>query len=364
MRASIRRRERSGRWHNAAMRTSVALLALVLAACAGAGGSSDGGACSAGQVRCDGTCIDPMSDPMHCGAGGNCAGDNAGMACDASSTCEQGACVSSCEMAEQTFSFTGGVQNYTVPPGVTSVRLDASGAQGGDANGGTTPGIGGRGGHAAGTLAVTPGQQLLVLVGGRNGFNGGGTGGAGSSTSGNGGGASDVRTGPTLGARVIVAAGGGGGAGGPQVCPGVGGAGGAGGGAGGLIGANGTGCSTNIAGPGGGGTASAGGAGGTPSSNCGLTANPGVVGAHGVGGAGGTAVMCNTGGFRGAGGGGGGGGIWGGGGGAAGTSGDTGSWGGGGGGGGASFVGTLVDASMTPGVRTGDGAVTITTICP
>lgn len=52
---------------------------------------------------------------------------------------------------------------WTVPAGVTSVRIEAAGAQGGRGAGGS---VGGRGAQVAGTFAVTPGQVLTVVVGG------------------------------------------------------------------------------------------------------------------------------------------------------------------------------------------------------
>lgn len=62
-------------------------------------------------------------------------------------------------------------QSWTVPAGITSVKLESWGAQGG--NGGTailgyTPysgGSGGLGGYGRGTLATTPGSVLTVVVG-------------------------------------------------------------------------------------------------------------------------------------------------------------------------------------------------------
>jgi len=71
-----------------------------------------------------------------------------------------------------TFSCTGTGQSFTVPDAVTSIAVDAWGAQGGNVtqrqlNGGPggTGGLGGLGGEAEGTLAVTPGQTLTVNVG-------------------------------------------------------------------------------------------------------------------------------------------------------------------------------------------------------
>src|SRR5437868_4604146 len=67
------------------------------------------------------------------------------------------------------FSYTGGVQAWTVPPGVTSVSVDVSGAPGGAAGPSGTLGtttITGLGGRTQATLAVTPGQVLNIYVGG------------------------------------------------------------------------------------------------------------------------------------------------------------------------------------------------------
>lgn len=118
------------------------------------------------------------------------------------------------------FSYTGGMQTFTVPAGIYSVTIEAWGAQGWSGSY-----SGGLGGYANGSLSVTPGQLLYLYVGGQGtscsvaytpmggGWNGGGNGQANGSTgtAGGGGGASDVRTGgTTLTDRVIVAAGGGG----------------------------------------------------------------------------------------------------------------------------------------------------------
>jgi len=130
-----------------------------------------------------------------------------------------------------TFSYTGAVQTWVVPSGVSSIVIKAYGAQGGKGygNSGTYIGqTGGLGGYATGTLNVTTGQTLYIYVGGAGadgagsvisagGFNGGGNG---SASNGNisaysgagGGGASDVRLGVNaLANRVIVGGGGGGG---------------------------------------------------------------------------------------------------------------------------------------------------------
>jgi len=130
------------------------------------------------------------------------------------------------------FSYTGSVQTFTSPSGVTSIQIEAWGAEGGgrELSVNSASGLGGKGGYSSGTLSVTPNQDLYVYVGGHgssstNGFaaggwNGGGSGYASSSGEpGNGGGgATDVRTvngswddATSLASRVIVAGGGGGG---------------------------------------------------------------------------------------------------------------------------------------------------------
>ena len=57
-----------------------------------------------------------------------------------------------CSSGSTTFNFTGGMQTFTVPAGVTSVTIQAFGAQGGSNSMGV---VGGQGGQATGTLAVT-----------------------------------------------------------------------------------------------------------------------------------------------------------------------------------------------------------------
>ena len=215
----------------------------------------------------------------------------------------------------KSFASTGAQQEFTVPLGVSSVRVEAIGAPGGMGFGGVPGGVGA---DVVGTLPVTAGEVLYVEVA-ATGFNGGGSGGLGG---GSGGDASDVRTIPmgssgTLESRLLVAAGGGGG-GGNEFGINAGN-----GGAAGNPGTNGG------SGPGGGaGTLTGGGAGGVVGCLPGPPWNGGN-GALGVGGNGGS----EPGTFL-VGGGGGGGGYTGGGGGAA----ACGFGSGGGGGGGANFV--------------------------
>ncbi|MGB1103342.1 MAG: glycine-rich protein, partial [Crocinitomicaceae bacterium] len=117
-----------------------------------------------------------------------------------------------------TYTYTGSVQTYVVPAGVSLINVQAYGASGGTAtNDAGCGGIGGRGGYAEGDLTVTPGETLFIYVGGvglpgnAGGWNGAGVACANTSTCATGGGSSDVRQGGTaLTDRVIVAGGGGG----------------------------------------------------------------------------------------------------------------------------------------------------------
>ncbi len=245
------------------------------------------------------------------------------------------------------FSFTGSMQTWTVPSGVTSITVDAGGAQGGGDATNTTQALGGR---VQATLTVSPGQVLNIFVGGAGGdgnlssasaapggYNGGGSGGYYSTvppgyTGGGGGGATDIRIGgTTLNDRVIVAGGGGGG--GYTASPQAGGAG------GNAVGGNGNTGSGITAATGGG--SAAGGLGGT------FGGQPnGGNGALGIGGNASTGNGIP---------GGGGGGYFGGGGG-----GTTGAGPGGGGGGGSSYFDSEIGTgTYTQGYNSGNGYLII-----
>ncbi len=119
-----------------------------------------------------------------------------------------------------TLSYTGAVQTFTVPAGVTVISVDMQGAKGGANYFGYSQG--GNGGRVQALLAVTGGQVLQVYVGGAGntgptcciygvagGFNGGGA--SQYYYSGSGGGATDIRTtAGALASRLIVAGAGGG----------------------------------------------------------------------------------------------------------------------------------------------------------
>ncbi|MBE0636937.1 MAG: HYR domain-containing protein, partial [Bacteroidales bacterium] len=99
----------------------------------------------------------------------------------------------------QTFSYTSSIQTFTVPAGITSINVDACGAQGGSVSVACAA-TGGLGARMTGDIAVTPGEVISILVG-QQGFTNGEDGGGG-------GGSFVVRTGNTP----LVIAGGGGGA--------------------------------------------------------------------------------------------------------------------------------------------------------
>ena len=100
-------------------------------------------------------------------------------------------------MGSATYTFTGAPETFTVPPGITSITITASGGQG--AGGGAA---GGLGATMIGTFTVTPGQVLDIIVGGIGLFESPGN-------SGSGGGGSGVID---AGTPLIIAGAGGGGA--------------------------------------------------------------------------------------------------------------------------------------------------------
>lgn len=144
--------------------------------------------------------------------------------------------------------YSGGAQSITIPAGVTSIQVRSWGAAGGGANSSfyQLQGGGAGGGFASGTVAVTPGQVLGLVVG-QGGipnstvatFGGGGAGGNSTAAvrrGGSGGGYSGVFASTTTSqANALVISGGGGGAS-PGADAGTVGAGGGGGSTGGQDG--------------------------------------------------------------------------------------------------------------------------------
>lgn len=272
-----------------------------------------------------------------------------------------GTCVAS---GSETFEFTGAVATFVVPAGVTSLEVEALGAEGGS----NLSAPGGRGAGVIATMPVVAGETLEIRVGGRGSDGGGVTvggynGGAGSTrglvgtnySGAGGGGATDIRRAPFGLADRLLVAGGGGGAGGHSVSgqsvavrTGA---------SAGEVGLDGAGQSC-ASGQARGGTQSGGGAGAGASCPWALG---GINGAFGVGGAGsGTSSLQGQvgGGNQGTSGGGGGGG-WYGGGGAAGNG--IGNGGSAGGGGGSSYaIPGSSGVGFTTGARIGDGRLVLT----
>ena len=216
----------------------------------------------------------------------------------------------------KTITYSGDDQPFVVPDGVTQLAVKLWGAGGGSHN----TADGGGGGFASGTLAVTPGETLTIIVG-QGGVNGGSAygGGGASEDEGNPARGGGGRTAIRRASDELATAGGGGGAGNMQ-------SGGAGGGETGQQAGPGSYATSNSGAAGGGGGQASGGAGGS--------GNGGQTGTKGSG--------ANAGHHAG---GGGGGGWYGGGSGGAGPT-------DGGGGGGSSFTGGLTNASTIPGSGT------------
>lgn len=258
------------------------------------------------------------------------------------------------------FSYTGLLQNYTVPAGVTSIVIETFGAQGKSAQVGQ---IGGLGARMKGTFAVTPGDQLLILIGGEGTWSGVGSGGGGGGTfvvKINPSSLDVITAGPYAGTKVtplIISGGGGGTRAGAAANgnPGV------------LLNNGTTGSCSNVTGGGGinastlgmGGAApcvSWGSGGGGFRGNGANDANLGTGGFSFLNGGVGGAMNCSAGGiYGGFGGGGSGGGCWGGGGGGGYTGGDGGLIAGGGG-----SYNTGTSQNNASGVKLGNGFATIT----
>ena len=77
------------------------------------------------------------------------------------------------------FEFTGGVQSYTVPAGITELKVKVWGAGGAGRTGSYDNYSGGSGGFTTTKLSVTPGETISVIVGegGKHGTQRGGDGG-------------------------------------------------------------------------------------------------------------------------------------------------------------------------------------------
>jgi gliding motility-associated-like protein len=102
----------------------------------------------------------------------------------------------------QTFNYTGSISSFTVPAGVTSLNITASGAKGGDVSGSDGSASGGKGLKVIANVNVTPGDVLNILVGQQ----------PPSATNASGGGGGTFIWNTSAANALLVAAGGGGGA--------------------------------------------------------------------------------------------------------------------------------------------------------
>ena len=173
--------------------------------------------CAYGPTACEvcrADCTKGPGVPHFCGDGLTDASES----CDlGSGNCAPGECVAAGKVA---FAYTGAAVSWTAPSGVNSalIKVWAAGGGGGNAEGRQFPG--GGGGFTSGTVALTPGESLTILVG-----QGGGTSAEGKTSAFPSGGQPGIRSGYTMGggggrsavlrgSTELLVAGGGGGAGG------------------------------------------------------------------------------------------------------------------------------------------------------
>ena len=81
------------------------------------------------------------------------------------------------EFEDVTFNYTGDIQSYIVPEGITTLYIEAYGAEGGD----SWYGVGGLGAFISSTVSVNPGETLSILVGEEGNGDSNGAGGGGGS---------------------------------------------------------------------------------------------------------------------------------------------------------------------------------------
>jgi hypothetical protein len=173
----------------------------------------DKDACTLGDICGGGKCT-PGPNKLVCDDGNACTQDSClpasgcsfaslpdGTVCGVDKKCVGGQCLSCGELhGSQVFSPTGSVQTLTVPMCITTVTVEAWGAQGGTANGG-------KGARMKGTFTVAAGELLKVVVGEQGTSDNCG----GYPSTGGGGGGSFVWHDNAPGSPMIAAGGGGGG---------------------------------------------------------------------------------------------------------------------------------------------------------
>ena len=69
------------------------------------------------------------------------------------------------QIVTTTFNYTGSLQTFTVPSGITTINIDARGAQGGSVTIACAA-TGGIGARMVVDIEITPGEVITILVGG------------------------------------------------------------------------------------------------------------------------------------------------------------------------------------------------------
>ena len=83
---------------------------------------------------------------------------------DSTVCADDGSCIY-CNTLSQAFNYTGVIETYIVPPGVTTLTIETYGAQGGGDNIINAISGGGLGAYMSGEFSVNPGDQFQILVG-------------------------------------------------------------------------------------------------------------------------------------------------------------------------------------------------------
>jgi len=128
--------------------------------------------CPGGEIDCDGQCIDPSVDPVHCGAQGACDGGDSGSPCGQGLLCDgSGRCQNSCVAGYQRCGDVCVPTGQCAPCGNGDAMCDP-----GNLGGATCEGLG----YGTGTLACDPDTCIydtsMCMMGG-GGMGGGGNGG-------------------------------------------------------------------------------------------------------------------------------------------------------------------------------------------
>ena len=90
-------------------------------------------ACMDGQLLCDGKCITPEMDMIYCGASGDCSGKNKGTTCPSGTSCQGGRCEAGCVSGQVL------CDGKCITPGTDMIYCGASGDCTGQNKGRTCP---------------------------------------------------------------------------------------------------------------------------------------------------------------------------------------------------------------------------------